>query len=226
MNKIKKKIGLFGGTFNPIHFGHLRAAIETHSIFGLDSVLMIPSARPPHKQTMQKDSAQHRLTMVHLAIQETPQLALSDVEYQRQGPSYTVETIVELHTIYGSTAALHLIIGLDAFREFDTWYRFRDLFEMVPIIVLLRPGQGAHTLSQAADIVSEYLNISLSNRYRYDSVDNCFRHERLQTVYLLEVTRLDISSSRIREMINAGKPARFLLPERVAAYIEKQRLYL
>lgn len=226
MSRTEKKIGLFGGTFNPIHYGHLRAAMETHSAFKLDTVLMIPSARPPHKRSDQTASAQHRLAMVRLAIEATPELALSDVEYQRKGPSYTVETILELQKRYDSSVALHLIIGLDAFREYNTWHRFGDLFEMVPIIVLLRPGHGVHTLSQAADIVSDHLNRGLSNRYRYDPAGACFRHDRLQAVHLLEVTRLDISSSRIREMRKTGKPIRFLLPERVAAYIEKQRLYL
>ena len=221
-----KKIGLFGGTFNPIHYGHLRAALETHGAFNLDHVLMIPSARPPHKATAQTAGAEHRLAMVRLAIEATPQLALSEVEFGRQGPSYTVETVEQLQAAYGKAVALSLIIGLDAFSEYDTWHRFRDLFDIAPIIVLLRPGKNIHTLSAAGKMVEEQLFRTISKQYRYRHAASCFTHASLQPVHLLEVTRLDISSSRIRELIKAGQPIRFLLPERVTDYIVKQGLYL
>lgn len=226
MAKGATKIGLFGGTFNPIHYGHLRAAIETHGAFNLDKVLMIPSARPPHKATDQTAPAEHRLAMVRLAIESTPELDLSDVEFGRKGPSYTVETIEQLQKIYGKTVALSLIIGLDAFQEYDTWHRFRDLFKIVPIIVLLRPEKSLYSLSQASKVVEKHLYQTISDKYRYQVSSSCFTHARLQPVHLLEVTRLDISSSRIRELIKAEKPIRYLLPERVAYYIERQGLYL
>ncbi len=226
MEKDVTKIGLFGGTFNPIHYGHLRAALETRDAFDLDQVLMIPSARPPHKSAHQTAPGEHRLAMVRLGIESTPGLGLSDVEFGRKGPSYTVETIEQLQGRYDQTVSLSLIIGLDAFQEYDTWHRFRDLFKIVPIIVLLRPGNNVYNLLQASKVVGENLHLNISDQYRYQVSSSCFTHIHLQPVHLLEVTRLDISSSRIRGMIKAKKSIRFLLPERVAHYIERQRLYL
>lgn len=226
MTKDVTRIGLFGGTFNPIHYGHLRAALETRDAFNLDQVLMIPSARPPHKSEKQTAPGVHRLAMVRLAIESTAGLGLSEVEFGRKGPSYTVETIEQLQEAYSETVKLSLIIGLDAFKEYDTWYRFRDLFKIVPIIVLLRPGNNVYTVSQASKVVEKHLHSSISDQYHYEAPTARFIHDRFHPVHLLEVTRLDISSSRIREMIKAKKSIRFLLPERVSHYIKRQGLYI
>jgi len=221
-----KKIGLFGGTFNPIHLGHLRAAMEAGITFDLDPVLMIPSARPPHKDTENVAPAEDRLEMTRLATASTPGLAVSDAEFARKGPSYTVETIEQLQKKLGTDTRLHLIIGLDAFREYDTWHRYRDLFRIIPIIVLLRPDMKATTLSKTKELLEKHLTLTISDQYCFESSPPRFIHPRLQTVYILEVTRLDISSSRIRRLIKEGVPIRFLVPERVEQYIQERGLYL
>ena len=221
-----KKIGLFGGTFNPIHLGHLRAAMEAGITFDLDRVLMIPSARPPHKDTENVAPAEDRLEMTRLATASTPGLAVSDVEFVRKGPSYTVETIEQLQKKLGTDTRLHLIIGLDAFREYDTWHRYRDLFRIIPIIVLLRPDMKATTLSNTRELLEKHLTLTISDQYCFESSPPRFIHPRLQTVYILEVTRLDISSSRIRRLIKERVPIRFLVPERVEQYIQEWGLYL
>ena len=221
-----KKIGLFGGTFNPIHLGHLRAAMEAGITFDLDPVLMIPSARPPHKDTENVAPAEDRLEMTRLATASTPGLAVSDAEFARKGPSYTVETIEQLQKKLGTDTRLHLIIGLDAFREYDTWHRYRDLFRIIPIIVLLRPDMKATTLSKTKELLEKHLTLTISDQYCFESSPPRFIHPRLQTVYILEVTRLDISSSRIRRLIKERVPIRFLVPERVEQYIQERGLYL
>jgi len=221
-----KKIGLFGGTFNPIHLGHLRAAMEAGINFDLDPVLMIPSARTPHKDTENVAPAEDRLEMTRLATASTPGLAVSDAEFARKGPSYTVETIEQLQKKLGTDTRLHLIIGLDAFREYDTWHRYRDLFRIIPIIVLLRPDMKATTLSKTKELLEKHLTLTISDQYCFESSPPRFIHPRLQTVYILEVTRLDISSSRIRRLIKEGVPIRFLVPERVEQYIQERGLYL
>lgn len=221
-----KKIGLFGGTFNPIHLGHLRAAMEAGITFDLDPVLMIPSARPPHKNTENVAPAEDRLEMTRLATASTPGLAVSDVEFARKGPSYTVETIEQLQKKLGADTRLHLIIGLDAFREYDTWHRYRDLFRIIPIIVLLRPDMKATTLSKTRELLEKHLTLTISDQYCFESSPPRFIHPQLQTVYILEVTRLDISSSRIRRLIKERVPIRFLVPERVEQYIQERGLYL
>lgn len=221
-----KKIGLFGGTFNPIHLGHLRVALEAGVAFQLDPVLMIPSAWPPHKDTAKIVSAEDRLEMTRLATASTPGLAVSGVEFDRQGPSYTVETIEQLQKKYGDGVQLNLIIGLDAFREYDTWHRFRDLFRTTPIIVLLRPDREVPTLLRAREMLEKHLAQFVSDRYRFQSSPPHFVHPRLQPVHILEVTCLDISSTRIRRLIGKRVPIRFLVPERVEQYIHKRGLYL
>ena len=221
-----KKIGLFGGTFNPIHIGHLRAAMEAGVTFDLDPVLMTPSAWPPHKDAEKVAPAVDRLEMTRLATAFTPRLAVSDVEFDREGPSYTVETIEHLQKKLGAETQLHLIIGLDAFREYDTWHRYNDLFRIIPIIVLLRPDMKATTLSKTRRLLEKHLTLTISDEYCFESYPPRFIHPRLQTVYLLEVTRLDISSSRIRRLIKEKVPIRFLVPERVDQYIQERGLYL
>lgn len=220
-----KRIGLFGGTFDPIHLGHLRAALEAGIAFQLDPVLMIPSAQPPHKDTEKITSAEDRLEMARLATAAAPRLVVSDMEYGRKGPSYTVETIERLQQKWGAEAELNLIIGLDAFRKYDTWYRFHDLFRITSIIVLIRPEMEALTPSQAGTMLESHLGRTVSGQYRFDPSTRCIMHPQLKTVHILTVTRLDISSSRIRQLAAQKKPICFLVPERVAQYIDERGLY-
>ena len=122
------RLGLFGGTFNPIHIGHLRAAVEVRESFRLDKVLLIPSAHPPHKNADDLASPEDRFEMVGLAIDGIPFLEASDVEIIRSGPSYTIETLQYFQRQYGSTSVIHFILGIDAFSEITTWKLYKRLF--------------------------------------------------------------------------------------------------
>ncbi len=173
-----KRIGLFGGTFDPIHLGHLRAALEAGIAFQLDPVLVIPSAQPPHKDTKKITSAEDRLEMARLATAAAPRLEVSDIEYGRKGPSYTVETIERLQQKWGTEVELNLIVGLDAFRKYDTWYRFHDLFRITSIIVLIRPEMEALPPSQAGTMLESHLGRTVSNQYRFDPSTRCIMHPR------------------------------------------------
>jgi len=218
-----KKIGLFGGSFNPIHLGHLRAALEVRIAFDLDTVLMIPSARPPHKRGKSMAPGKDRLEMVRLATSTTPEIVASGMEFDRPGLSYTVETI-ERFQAKVDDAKVHLIIGLDAFREYETWHRHADLFRLAPIIVMLRPEIDVTDLHQAKNQMEKLL-AKISDQYRFDPLLLRFTHPDLQPVYILEVTRLAISASHIRQLIKNNVSIRFLMPEQVERYIEKQGLY-
>lgn len=219
-----KRIGLFGGSFNPVHLGHLRAALEVRIAFELDTVLMIPSARPPHKPAKSMAPAADRLEMVRLATSATPEILESDMELNRPGPSYTVETIERFQAGVTDTTVF-LIIGLDAFREYDTWHRYPDLFRLVPIIVLLRPGKKIVDLPGAGRLIKKQLASDISDQYRFDPSSSSLVHPDLKPVHILEVTRLNISSSHIRRLVKNNISIQFLVPEPVNQYIAKQGFY-
>ncbi len=138
MSQFVKRIGIFGGTFNPIHMGHLRTVWEVHCGFGLDETILIPSAAPPHKPAEGVIDAGDRLEMVRLAISGYDEFTVSDVELKRPGPSYTIDTVRHFKSVYPEDADFHLIIGLDAILEIDTWKSYRDIFRLIPFIVMMR----------------------------------------------------------------------------------------
>ena len=127
-----KKIGILGGTFDPIHLGHLRAAVEIQEGFGLDAIYLIPAAIPPHKQRSDIAAPADRLEMVRRATQGLPELRVSDVELKRQGPSYTIDTICAFRDMQSENVGTYLIVGIDAFLEIDTWKSYQDLLHIVP----------------------------------------------------------------------------------------------
>jgi len=219
-----KKIGLFGGSFNPVHLGHLRAALEVRIAFGLETVLMVPSARPPHKPAKNMAPAKDRLEMVRLATSVTPGLSESDMEFRHPGPSFTVETIERFQAAVDDVR-VHLIIGLDAFREYDTWHRYPDLFRLAPLIILLRPGKKVLDLNEAGNLVERQLASNISDQYHFVPSPPRLIHPDLQPIHIFEVTRMNISSSHIRRLAKKHVSIQFLVPERVNRYIAKQGLY-
>ena len=148
------RLGLFGGTFNPIHLGHLRAAIEVQEAFGLEKILLIPSARPPHKQADQVASAGDRLEMVRLAVQGEPLLEASDVELARPGPSYTIETLRYFQDRFGPESQVFFVVGQDAFSEIATWKSYQALFSIAHFVVMARSRRQAEQLG-AAELCNE-----------------------------------------------------------------------
>lgn len=212
------RLGLFGGTFNPIHIGHLRAAVEVWESFGLDKVILIPSAHPPHKHIDALASPEDRLEMVRLAIDGTPFFEVSDVELERSGPSYTIETLRHFQKEYGAQSAIHFIVGIDAFSEITTWKSFKGLFATAHFVVMARPGAR---LKDLEGFILEHI----SKEYRHDSSTNAFRHPSWCSIFCLDITHLDISATATRKRISEGRSIRFLVPYGVEHFIERKGLY-
>jgi len=212
------RYGLFGGTFNPVHFGHLRAAEEVWETLKLDRIILIPSANPPHKDMHDMAPARDRLEMVRLAIRRSDHLEVSDVEIVRKGPSYSIETVRHFRRIYPEESSIFFIIGLDAFLEITTWKSYRDIFLLCHFIVLARPGFGQYNLE-------DFLCKSISPEYTFDAKKSCFFHPELLSIFYTEITQLDISSTDIRSRIKEGRSVRFLLPREVEDYLMEKGLY-
>jgi nicotinate-nucleotide adenylyltransferase len=209
----KGAIGIFGGTFDPVHFGHLRAAAEASEKLPLQTFRLLPAGTPPHRSRTFA-SAAHRLAMLALATEEHADLVVDDREVRRQGNSYMVDTLAEIRSEEGDTP-LVLMVGQDAVNKLDTWHRWRDLFDLAHLAVMQRPG-SKHEYS---GVLFEALQPRLVNDpgALAESSHGC--------VLPLEVTQLEISSTGIRRLISEGKSPRFLLPESVIAYIQEHGLY-
>lgn len=216
------QIGLFGGTFDPIHNGHLRAVLDVMETFPLDRCILIPAAAPPHKARPDMAEVSDRLEMVRLAARGVQGLEVSEVEIRRSGPSYTVDTIRHFQKTAPSGAQIFLLVGLDAFYDIDSWHKWRELIGAVPLIVMTRPiGNEPVSCSGAA----EFLRSHIRDGYRFDPDTGGFLHPDLPAVYYRQVTMLDISSTDIRRRIQSGRSIRFLLPGAVERYIAEKELY-
>ena len=152
-----KKIGIFGGTFNPIHVGHLRAAVEIQEGFGLDAVYLIPSASPPHKGRANLAPAADRMAMVQKAIEGHRGLRASDIELKRKGPSFTIDTVCSFRKHLPEDAWLYLVMGLDAFLEIETWKSYQDLLHIIPLIVINRPDHQGRLQPSVTHAVKDLL---------------------------------------------------------------------
>jgi nicotinate-nucleotide adenylyltransferase len=220
------RIGLFGGTFNPIHLGHLRAAQEVREAFALDTIYLIPSAQPPHKFAESLARAEDRLEMTRLAVAGHKGFRVSDVELKRPGPSYTIDTISHFKTLFPTAIVLYLIVGMDAFLEIDTWKSFRDLFQTVPIVVMSRPGMGTNDTFSYRKKLEEYLKNKISGNYRFSPDKSCFLHDQKKPVYFFNVTLMDISSTQIRQLRKENRSLTFLVPDIVEKFINTKGLYV
>jgi nicotinate-nucleotide adenylyltransferase len=221
-----KRIGLFGGTFNPIHLGHIQVIQEVKKGFGLDKIFIIPSALPPHKEPDGLVEAADRIEMIRLAFSNHPDFAVSDVELKRPGPSYTIDTVRHFKSILSEDSELFLIMGLDAFLEIDTWKSYKNLFLRIPFIVMSRSssGQGATVFGRKP--IEDYLKSRISEGYKLSASQSSYVHEEKQPVYILDVTPIDISSTKIRKFIKTGRPIKSLVPEIVEGFIKSKGLYL
>jgi len=219
------RIGLFGGTFNPIHHGHLRAAVEIQESFRLQKLYLIPAALPPHKNVNKVISATDRIEMTRLAIQDFPDFILSDVELKRSGPSYTVDTVQAFQNHIEPGSDLFLIMGLDAFLEIDTWKSYKQLVRMLPIIVMTRPLQANDPTCTQWSGLTKLIHTRISNAYRLSEDKKCYRHDRCQPIHRQAVSMLDISATKIRQLVRQKRSIRFLVPQSVENYIIKQGIY-
>ncbi len=203
---MNERIGLYGGSFDPIHFGHLISARCIAERFDLSRVILIPSARPPHKQDSKVTDPQHRLAMTRLVVEDDPLFEVSDAELLRAGPSYTFDTVEHLRKRFGNSAELFWFIGGDTLPELPTWYRIAELVKRARIVTAARPGWEAPAKSVLAEAVGDEHAQGLLQ-------DRC------------ATPAIDISSSDIRMRVGAGRSIRYLLPMAARAYISTHRLY-
>ena len=212
------KWGLLGGTFDPIHIGHLRCAEEILEIFDLNRIMFIPASRPPHKIDGEITSFYHREQMVRLAIENNPSFSFSDAENRKEGKSYSVETVEFILKKYLQNLELYFIIGQDAFHAITTWKDWEKLLQLCNFVVMTRPGYENKGL--AGILPPEF-----SSRFHYEARENGFRGPTGYMIYFREVTFLDISSSRIRQRVRDGKSVTYLTTDPVRHYIINKGLY-
>ena len=211
------RLGILGGTFDPIHYGHLRLAEEVGESLNLEHVYLIPAALPPHKGQRRVSPFQHRFEMTRIASVESPLLKVLDLEARREGFSYSIETLKIFHDMVQPDLDLHFVLGMDAFLEIETWKDFRNLFNYAHFVVIQRPGFPS-------DILESFLP-TLGVSFAKKDPGNRFVGPSGYEVIPMEATLMDISSTKIREKIASGKSIRFLVPEAVRSYIDNNHLY-
>ncbi len=216
-------VGLLGGTFNPIHNGHVAIARQAREVLALDRVVLIPTGDPPHKPHENLAAAKDRFEMVRLAIASDPSLSISDVEVRRSGKSYSIDTIRLLQQEYGPEARLFFLIGLDAFLEFPTWRDPATLLTLCSFVVLSRPGLSFQALSGLPFIPpipqASLLELDAGRSVRLDVPVGA------QSLICLRLPPNSVSASDIRARIAQGAPTANLLPPVVESYILQHHIY-
>jgi nicotinate-nucleotide adenylyltransferase len=205
------RIGLFGGSFNPIHLGHLRAAEEDREAVGLDLIYFVPAASPPHKPSIGLAPAEHRLQMVRLATKGNRYFMVSDAEVRRSGSSFTIDTVRYFRATMRAQPELFLIMGGDQFAELDTWKEANEITRLCNIVV--------HT--RLREQPGDELPVAILKRFGYGKGDNCYVHPSGHTVNFVITTFFPISASLIRHKLAVGESIRYLVPSDVADYIER-----
>lgn len=214
-------IGIYGGTFNPIHVGHLRAAEEVVEALDLERMLFVPSARPPHKpgRAASIAPAEERLAWVERAIHDNPRFVADDVEVRRPGPSYLVDTLLALRARYGADHGLVFVVGQDAFSEMGSWRTPREIFRLVHVAVTTRPPVLTGGLGDwLPDCVREDFVVAADGT-------RAEHRDAGTTVRQVPITALDVSASAIRARIREGRSIRYLVPDDVRAAILASRVY-
>lgn len=212
------RLGILGGTFDPIHLGHLRAAEEIGQEMDLEKVYLIPSASPPHKTEEPLTQFRHRMTMATLAVGDSSLLDVQDLEGNRPGLSYSIETLREFHNVFGPDLDLFFILGVDAFLEIKTWKEYQSLFHHAHFVVIERPGYPHERL--------ESLLLDLCLEVKEEQQYSVLLTPSGNSIMLVAVLNpMDISSTQIRKMVAKGKSIHFLVPESVRKYIIEKGLY-
>jgi len=215
------KIGIFGGTFNPIHYGHLRSAEEVRLAFGLDRIFFVPSGNPPLKRKDLADAG-HRYNMVNLAARDNPFFEVLDIESIRSGKSYTVNTLEQLLKNYADTD-FYFILGVDAFLDIPHWHEPLKILSLVNFIVISRPGKNFVDLFHSPYLGLKRTSLASLDRGETASVTTVLQSAK--RVALAAVTPIGISSTEIRKCVKKGASIKYLLPAEVESYIISNNLY-
>ncbi len=218
------RIGVFGGSFNPIHFGHLLVADELGEVLALDRLIFVPAAQPPHKPAAELVSAQHRYQMTALAVAEHPRFEVSDVELRRSGPSYTVDTLAAL----APRGELSLLIGSETFLDLLTWREPRQIARLARMVVVPRHSTGFDPQAPAAQKVLKELGLPQFVQPGEGPVKTEGQHKgqaMTSAPVLVHAASLPISGSDLRRRAREGRSLAYRMPEVVAAYIRANRLY-
>ena len=219
--KSEAPIGLLGGTFDPIHFGHLRLAEEARESLGLAQLRLIPAGEPPHRGSP-RSPATHRLAMAQRAVADNPALVVDDLEIRHDGPSYSVLTLERLRAQLGPHQSLVLILGADAFEGLATWHRWEEIFGLAHIAVANRPGYAPHG-RRWPQVLSADLSRACEGRMLKSA--EALRTQPAGGILPFDMTPLAISATLIRDLLGHGHSARYLLPDPVLDYIAAHNLY-
>ena len=217
----QRRIGVLGGTFDPVHLGHLGAAEVARSTLALDEVLVVPSHIPPHRLAQPDASGYHRFAMVALAVASTRGLAASDVELVREGRSYTATTLRGLHRRGFRPSQLFFITGADAFAEIATWHEYPAVLDLSHFVVIARPGFSVETLRSRLPGLASRMRTVAGTGWSQNSEDLADR----TSVLLVEATTPAVSSTQIRERIRGAQPLTGLVPPAVELHIYRHGLY-
>ena len=207
-------LGVFGGTFNPVHYGHLRSALELVERLNLEQLRLMPSSRPPHRETP-ACSAGHRAAMVELAVAEEPRLACDARELRRPGKSYTIDSLIEIRQELEPRRSLCMVLGCDAVLGITGWHRWQELLDWAHIVVIARPGWRLPDTGEVAEWLQHHRLESSASLAQQDAGG----------VLVEELRPLSISSTEIRELLGKGKSVRYLMPQTVLEYIQAHGLY-
>ncbi len=207
-------VGVFGGTFNPVHYGHLRSALELVERLQLEQLRLMPSASPPHRDAPEC-SAERRAAMVELAVTGEPRLVCDAREMQRPGKSYTIDSLIELRGELGTQQGLCMVLGCDAVQDIATWHRWQELLDWAHIVIIARPGWQ---LPRAGEL-AQWLKV-----HQLESPE-LLRQRPCGGIVIEELRPLAISSTEIRDLLASGRSARYLMPQSVLDYIHTHTLY-
>jgi nicotinate-nucleotide adenylyltransferase len=206
-------MGIFGGTFDPVHYGHLRSAFELLEAIELSEVRFLPAGNPPHRDSTHAD-ARTRVALVRAAINGEPRFILDDRELRREGPSYSVDTLLDLRAEFAHRS-LCLIVGMDAFLGLPQWHQWREILELAHLVVAHRPGWQAPQSGALGELLAD----------RGTALTQELHETRAGRVYIRAVTQLEISSSVIRELVRAGRDPRYLVPDPVCRLLAESGCY-
>lgn len=213
--------GLYGGTFNPLHNGHIEVIKYVTKKFRLKRVHLIPCDIPPHKTTRELAPCEYRFEMIQQSVKDIPALEASDIELTRKGLSYTVDTIKEFKRISPVNLKTFFIMGSDAFFDMSSWKKTAEIFHLTSIIIMIRAKE-----SRSVNDIASFIKNVISPEYRFSEKNNIFHHHSMQPVHICRVPEINISSTIIRERIKANLPIDSMVPGPVARLIRKKGLYI